>query len=328
MLAALAALLLHAAPAPARDVRGTLRVDTVESAALGVRKRVVIWLPPSYRAAPRRRYPVVYYLHGLFGDETNWTRLGHLDATLDSLVARGMPELIVVMPDADDGWYTTWSSDADPAACRADTTRKEPAASFCVAHARYDDYVARDLVRFVDRHYRTRAERRARGVAGLSMGGYGAVLLALRHPGTFGAAASHSGLLAPLYEGPHPFAGAPTWAASPDSLRAFYRTVYPSMRIALGADSAEWWRRDPSRAALALQRTRAPRPALYLDVGVDDPYRDQTLAFRAAAEPLGIPVTYAEWPGGHSWAYWRTHAAESLAWFAARLAPAKTRMRP
>jgi len=70
---------------------------------------MMVWLPPSYASQPQRRYPVAYYLHGAFGDENNWVNQGRLAATLDSLVAAGMPEMIVVMPDGDDGFYSTWN---------------------------------------------------------------------------------------------------------------------------------------------------------------------------------------------------------------------------
>lgn len=303
------------------STRGTLRVDTVPSPALGVRKALTVYLPPSYARSPGRRYPVAYYLHGLWGDETNWVKLAHLDAAMDSLVAAGAPEMIVVMPDGDDGWYTTAAAPADPAACRADTTRQEPAATYCVEHARYDEYVVHDVVWYVDAHYRTIAERRARGIAGLSMGGYGAVTLALRHPDVFASAASHSGVLAPLYAGPHPFDGTPRWPARPDALRTAYGAIYPSLARAFGPDTAGWWARDPARAAaVATSHAGATLPALFVDVGVGDAFLDQARAFRAAAERLGLPVTYAEWPGAHSWTYWSAHVGESLAWTAARLA--------
>jgi enterochelin esterase-like enzyme len=101
-------------------------VDSLWSPALGTRKRFLVYLPPSYARAPARRYPVAYYLHGLWGDETNWTRQGRLDAAADSLARLGRPELVVVMPDGDDSWYTTWHTLGTADACRADTTRREP----------------------------------------------------------------------------------------------------------------------------------------------------------------------------------------------------------
>src|SRR6185503_19332369 len=84
---------------------GTVRTDSLWSAALGVTKHYLVYLPPSYATSTTRRYPVAYYLHGLNGDETNWVQLGHLDAAMDSLIAGGGPEMIVVMPDGDNSWY-------------------------------------------------------------------------------------------------------------------------------------------------------------------------------------------------------------------------------
>ena len=79
----------------------------------------MLWLPPSYATNATRRYPVAYYLHGAFGNETNWINAGKLAQTLDSLVSAGTPEMIVVMPDGDDSWYTTWNWLGDWPGCRA-----------------------------------------------------------------------------------------------------------------------------------------------------------------------------------------------------------------
>jgi S-formylglutathione hydrolase FrmB len=294
--------------------------DTLASAALGTRKQFLVYLPPSYDREPGRRYPVAYYLHGLWGDETNWTRQGALAAAADSLAALGRPELIVVMPDGDDSWYTTWNALGTAEGCRADTTRREPAASYCVPWPRYDEYVARDLVARVDSGYRTRAARAHRAIAGLSMGGYGAVSLALRYPEVFAAAASHSGVLAPLLAGPRPYAAPARWAPSVDSLRALYRGYWTTLPLALGRDTAAWWARDPARLAARVRRERpALLPALFADVGTDDSLLGQNRAFRDELAALGVPVAYAEWAGAHTWSYWRAHVGESLAWLAARV---------
>ncbi|HEY9429536.1 MAG TPA: alpha/beta hydrolase-fold protein, partial [Gemmatimonadaceae bacterium] len=108
-------------------LHGTVRTDSLYASALGAKKHYLVYLPPSYGTDTTRRYPVAYYLHGLYGAETDWVEHGHLDAAMDSLIARGMPELIVVMPDGDDGWYTTWNTIGDYSGCVADTARKEPA---------------------------------------------------------------------------------------------------------------------------------------------------------------------------------------------------------
>jgi S-formylglutathione hydrolase FrmB len=320
--AAAQALAQSPAPPAAAAARGRVVADTLWSPALGTRKQFLVYLPPSYDRAPDRRYPVAYYLHGLWGRETDWARHGRLADVADSLAAGGGPELVLVMPDGDDSWYTTWNALGTADACRADTARREPAASYCVPWARYDDYLARDLVARVDSAYRTRPGRAHRGVAGLSMGGYGAVTLALRYPDVFAAAVSHSGVLAPLLAGPRPYAPPARWAPSVDSLRALYGRYWTTLPLAMGRDTAAWWARDPARL-LARARAAAPRaapvPALRADVGTADLLVSQNRAFRDAARALGVPLAYAEWPGGHTWAYWRAHAGEGLAWLAARL---------
>ncbi|HSA54816.1 MAG TPA: alpha/beta hydrolase family protein [Gemmatimonadaceae bacterium] len=290
------------------------------SQALGTRKRFLVWLPPSYEAERGRRYPVAIYLHGAFGDETNWTRLGALAGTLDSLAAAGMPELIVVMPDGDDGWYTTWNWLGDYAACRRNRPGDaEPAATYCVPWPHYDDYIARDLVAHVDRTFRTIADRRHRGIAGLSMGGYGAVTLALSYPDVFGAAASHSGALAPAFQRRAASTVRPSFDL--DSLEAAYpEALWAQLRVVFGRDSVGWFARDPLRKAQQLAQTRPLQmPALYVDCGSEDPLLAQNRIFRDGLRALGIDLAYVEYPGAHEWEYWRRHAAQSARWLAQQL---------
>ncbi len=323
VILAMAALATPGVGAPSLAAAGgTVRRDSLWSQALGIHKHLWVWLPPSYRAEPARRYPVAYYLHGAFGSETDWVRQGHLDVTLDSLVAAGAPEMIVVMPDGDDGWYTTWNWLGDYNACRRNRPAgAEPAATYCVPWPHYDDYIARDLVAWVDAHYRTLADRRHRGVAGLSMGGYGAVALALAYPDVFSAAASHSGVVSPLQQGQGPD-GVMRYPPSIDSLRtAIPPALWAIMEPAFGKDTAAWYARDPIRLAARLQaRDRTSLPALFIDCGVSDPFIGENRAFDRGLRALGIPHEYAEWPGSHTWSYWRRHSAESAAWMAHQLA--------
>jgi enterochelin esterase-like enzyme len=314
-LAALVAVRAGAqAPPSAAGPRSTLHARAFESPALGTTKHALVYLPPSYGAAPARRYPVLYYLHGMEGSEGDWARRGRLARAMDSLAAAGMPEAIVVMPDGDDGWYTTWNSLASLSGCEARVPPDEPRERYCVPWARYDDYVARDVVAWVDSTFRTRADRAHRGIAGLSMGGYGAVLLAAQYPDVFGAAASHSGALAPALRGG---GGAPSAAAIEAAWGPRY---WRYLRPVFGRDTVGWWARDPARLLRALRRTRpALAPALHVDVGTDDPFLSQNRAFRDSLAAMGIEHRYAEWPGGHGWPYWRAHLAESLAWLLRRV---------
>jgi S-formylglutathione hydrolase FrmB len=300
----------------AQTARGTVRTDTLWAQSLGVRKSLTVYLPPSYQGSSSRRYPVLVYLHGLGGSERNWVDNGRLDRTLDSLFAAGRPEAIVVMPDGDDGWYTTWNALADWPGCRADTTRRERADTYCVPWQHYDDYVARDIIGYVDGRYRTLADRRHRGIAGLSMGGYGAITLALAYPEVFAAAASHSGVLSPRFLGPVPFAPPARYASNIAELERAARSLWKSLAIPFGRDTIGWAARDPAQLAARLlaQRARTPTslPLLLMDCGVDDAYINQNRDFHHTLLTLGVPHQYVEWPGAHTWSYWTTHAAGSL----------------
>jgi S-formylglutathione hydrolase FrmB len=327
LLATVAACLVAvASPAASQSPRGALRIDTLWSQSLGTTKRLVVYLPPSYARDTAARYPVLFYLHGVGGDEENWVRLARLDRVMDSLVAAGHPEAIVAMPDGDDSWYTTWASLPDLAGCRADTARTEAAERFCVPWPHYDDYVARDLVAHVDGRYRTRAAPRHRGIAGLSMGGYGAVTLALRYPDVYAAAASHSGVLAPALLGPRPVpadvaVGALTWARTDAELREAAGEVRYTRWFAprFGRDTIGWYAREPAMLVARLQAAGTPVPALWVDCGTDDPYLGQNRAFAAVLRARGVPFTYAEPRGGHSWDYWRAQLPASLAWLLERV---------
>src|SRR5205085_1985144 len=92
--------------------------ERFHSAALGVDKDYVVYLPADYDTKPAVRWPVFYYLHGLSGNETNWVEMGHLDQAADRLALGA----IVVMPDGDDGFYTDSVTPVDYDACMRDGT--------------------------------------------------------------------------------------------------------------------------------------------------------------------------------------------------------------
>lgn len=163
--------------APRPSPRGTLVHDTVDSPALAgnllgdsPRRAVTVYLPPSYHRAPGRRFPVVYLLHGFDARGDWWTgeRVA-LPAALDSLIAAGrMREAVVVMPDGFNAYGGSFWTDSPTA-------------------GGWGTFVARDLVGHVDRRFRTLPRAESRGLGGYSMGGFGALHLAARHPDVFGA---------------------------------------------------------------------------------------------------------------------------------------------
>lgn len=316
-------LLILLASSVAGQTRGIVDTAAFWSQALGTTKRYLVYLPPSYQRDTTRRFPVAYYLHGGAGDESDWTIRGSLNQTLDSLIAGGLPELIIVMPDGDDSYYTTWNFLGDyPGCLKQPPPRRthESVAEYCVPWPHYDDYIARDLVARIDSTYRTIAERRRRGIAGLSMGGYGAVSLALGYPEVFAAAASHSGVLAPLLIAYDSTAKIPRYAGAPEQVRSLYG-AWDVLRLAFGRDTTGWWARDPGRRAVfqATRNARVELPAIYIDVGTDDRFLNQSRAFRDVLLRIEQPHLYYERSGGHDWACWRANAVHSVMFLAGRL---------
>lgn len=207
-------------------------------------------------------FPVLVLLHGLSDDHTIWQRRTSIERHLDDV------PLIVAMPDGHRSWYC---NDPRPGGCA------------------YEDHIVRDVVGFLDRTFRTAASRGGRAIAGLSMGGFGAVMLALRHPEMFSVACSHSGAVALMHSPPpdHPDVAAIAAATPPGHYDCF---------------------------ALAEKlNAGGPRPALRLDCGTEDFLLEGNRSFHAHLQRLGIDHAYHEYPGGHAWDYWDEHIRQTLA---------------
>ena len=309
-----------APPAPVAP-RGTVLVRSFFAPALGAHKRYLVYLPPSYSRKPGRRYPVVYVLHGRTGNEADWVARGDLDRVADSVFAAGAPELILIMADGDNSFWVNWAESPGYAACARDSLLTEAATSFCVPTSRYGDYLARDLVAQVDSGFRTLAAPAHRGLLGLSMGGTGALTLALDFPHVFAAAVALSAPQ-PFYLGPHPYQTPAVQATSLDAVeQALGRKLGPMTRARWGADTAQWWRHDPERAARRLIQSGGAVPVLLLEVGKGDPYADENRALDAAFTTLGLAHQFLLEDGGHEWSFWRAHSGAALAWLGRRLAP-------
>ena len=301
-----------AASSPAaKPAVGKVVTARFDSAALGVAKDVVVYLPASYETSGKR-YPVFYYLHGLGGEETNWTDGGKLDETADAL---GL-DAIVVMPDGDDGFYADSAKPVDYDACMKDGTGlflpQRIKKSRCIRASKYETYITKDLVGWVDATYRTLATREGRAIAGLSMGGFGALQLAMRHPDLFVAAASHSGVDALLYGGPIPYAkgkvititDVKTWGDGLGPFGAWIRGIF-------GPDLATWQGYDPATLAAKLDKSG---PALYVDCGTEDEFllHNGMQYLHDLLTEKGIEHAYYIGPGHHNFDFWSVRVKHSL----------------
>jgi enterochelin esterase-like enzyme len=282
-----------------RALEGSLEGDSPD-------RSVLVVLPPSYRSSPQRRYPVVYALHGYSIGAEQWTREIHVPQTIEGAFAAGAREMIVVLPDSK-------------------TAHNGSMYSSSVTTGDYETFVSRDLVGYVDSHYRTVADRTSRGLAGHSMGGYGTARIGMKHPEVFGALYMMSPCcLSARTPGGDAAADEKTFAAlrSP----ADSATLTWGQRAQLAAAAA--WSPNPTKPPLFLDlatengqsrpevvaRWAANAPlamldqyvgnlrryrAIGLDVGDRDGLKDDAQALHAALDRYGIKHDFAIYPGDH-----------------------------
>jgi S-formylglutathione hydrolase FrmB len=251
---------------------------SLHSRILGRNVGYCVLLPPSYEMAKLKRYPVLYYLHGLGDNQQMFLHAVGLNLIQDLSERGRIGEFLIVTPQGDTSFYINSRG----------------------GHNRYEDFLLREFFPFIGRHYRIARGRKYRGIAGLSMGGYGALHLAFRHPLLFGAVSASS-------------------AALMEQLPAITVKNAPQAavrRILGGAfgtppDPAYWERESP----LTLARTFRPAGLkISFDCGAQDNY-----GFDAGARALDkiltrrhIPHQFHLYPGRHDWIYFAQRLPESL----------------
>ena len=227
-------------------------------------------------------YATFYLLHGLSDDASLWLRRSRIE-----WYVRDLP-LIVVMPDGYRGFYT----DNDQGA----------------AYARH---IGEELPAFIERTFHAKAERGARAIGGLSMGGYGALRVGLGYANRFCSINSHSGAVGwGSIEGDEGY-----WEAG--QRRGWSVEFTEELKRVFG--------RSPTGTAhdvhmLAQQAKKARRlPRLLLDCGSEDFLVEDNRAFHASLTAAKIPHAYREFPGAHTWDYWDTHIQDALEFHAQNL---------
>ena len=237
------------------------------SASLGDDRTMLVMLPLDYDSSVSR-YPTLYLLHGYDADITDWARGTNLSAYATR------HHLIIVTPDASRSWYV--NSVANP-------------------KARFDDYIVKDVIEYVDAHFRTIPEPFARAIAGVSMGGFGAMLLGLEHHDMFAAIGSFSGALAAAHHEPPPLP-----ANATDAQR---KERQENLALAGPFGSQEHKDRDPFELAARIPVEEVPM--LFIVCGGEDGNAEDTHAFLTLLAKSHIPYEYREIsPRGHDWRIW------------------------
>ncbi|MGI9057009.1 MAG: alpha/beta hydrolase [Ktedonobacteraceae bacterium] len=247
----------------------TIVQDEVVSPALNMQRRsFLVYLPPSYNTAQGRnkRYPTLYLLHGSPGGERDWFSAGKADQSADTLIALNkMSEVILILPDGNGrpGSTSEWGNSFDH-------------------RQNIETYVALDLVKYVDQKYRTIAEAAYRGIGGLSMGGFGAMNIAVHHPDVFGFVISLGG-------------------------------YYRAEGSIWGGNAA--YIRENSPLDVLPTVARAWQLHIYIGAATkDQPYYSDSKQFVQELDRLHIPYHLDIQNGFHSWGVWQTQLYNAFLW--------------
>lgn len=258
--------LVHTKGGPAHSA---IVQDEVVSPALNMQKRsFLVYLPPSYNTAQGRnkRYPTLYLLHGSPGGEHDWFSAGKAGQSADTLIALNkMSEVILVAPDGNGrpGATSEWGDSFDH-------------------RQNMETFVAVDLVRYVDQKYRTIAEAAYRGIGGLSMGGFGAMNIAVHHPDVFGFVISLGG-------------------------------YYRAEGSIWGGNAA--YIRENSPIDVLPTVARAWKLHIYIGAATkDQPYYNDSKQFVQELDRLHIPYHLDIQNGFHSWGVWQTQLYNAFLW--------------
>lgn len=242
-------------------------VDTVSTTSASMRKNIkaVVIKPDTYTSG--KTFPVIYLLHGYSGNYRDWITKAPVVAQLADQF-----QVLIVCPD---GNFGSWYLDSP-----ADTTLK------------YETYISKELVSWIDKNYKTIAAPGGRAITGLSMGGHGALYNAFRHQDVFGAAGSMSGGV---------------------DLRPFPNNWELSKRLGTYAGFPERW-----DAHSVVNQTHLLTPgslSIIIDCGTEDFFWGVNKALHQKLSERNIPHDFIARPGGHNWEYWSNAVTYQVMYF-------------
>ncbi len=239
-----------------------------------------IYLPPGYDESTRK-YPVVYLLHGYSDKEWGWVQFGEIQQAADRAIAdRSIPPMIIVMPDGKVTFYSNDYKDQD----------------------RWEDMFIQEFIPFIDKEYRTRPQKEFRGISGLSMGGFGCLMFAMRYPDLFAACAAFSSA---AYEDEELLGG-----NTRRNWDEFYGRIFGPLE---NGDLPKVFREHHS---VDLVNTKSldelKKVRYYIDCGDDDFLIRGNMLLHKALLIKEVPHEFRVRDGGHGWSYWRTGIVDGL----------------
>lgn len=248
---------------------------SMPSKILKMERKFAVYLPPDYETS-ERSYPVLYLLHGAGDDQTGWVQFGEVLHIVDKAINEGKATpMIIIMPDANTG-----------------TRGYENNAT---GTWRYEDFFFEELVPYVEKKYRIKAEKRYRAISGLSMGGYGSFTYAIHHPELFSSACPLSAATGPL---------------SLEDARTRLRRDNPS----LADSSIEKYFKRQSVVTLVNNIPDSLKRSVrwFIDCGDDDFLYEGNSLVHIVMRKREIPHEFRIRDGAHNWTYWRESLPDVL----------------
>ena len=254
----------------------------VKSSTLGKEVEYSIYLPADYDKS-NRRYPVLYLLHGYSDDETGWSQFGEAQIIGDRLMQNGeAAPMIIVMPDGGVSWYIN-SYDGK---------------------TKYEDFFVKEFIPHIDATYRTRTTKQYRAIAGLSMGGYGTLIMATKHPDLFAAAA-------PLSSGV--FTDDEIMKAEERTWNVVLGELYGKKELTGKDRLTDHYNNNSILKIIETGNAdELKKVRYYIDCGDKDFLIKGNMALHSVMIDKKIPHEFRVREGVHNWTYWRTALPEVL----------------
>ena len=263
--------------------QGTLKESLkVKSSTLGKDVEYSVYLPADYDKS-NRRYPVLYLLHGYSDDETGWSQFGEAQIIGDRLMLNGeVAPMIIVMPDGGVSWYIN-SYDGK---------------------TKYEDFFVNEFIPHIEATYRTRTTKQYRAIAGLSMGGYGTLIMATKHPDLFAAAA-------PLSSGV--FTDEEIVKAEERTWNVVLGELYGKKDLTGKDRLTDHYNKNSILKIIETGNAdELKKVRYYIDCGDKDFLIKGNMALHSVMIDKKIPHEFRVREGVHNWTYWRTALPEVL----------------
>ncbi len=247
----------------------------------GETMRYSVYLPADY-AISQRSYPVVYLLHGYSDDETGWIQFGEANQIADKGIAEGkIPPGIIIIPDGKLTWY-----------CNSYDNK-----------VLWEETFINEFIPFIEKQYRIRAKKEYRAIAGLSMGGYGALKLSMRHTDLFSTCVALSS---------GTFTDEEIRTKSDKEYDMYFSTLFGKELKGAARLNDAWKSNNPLDLIHSVPLEKLKSVRFWIDCGDDDFLCNGNSELHVEMRKLGIPHEYRVRDGSHSWSYWRSGLATGL----------------